>query len=490
MSQPDATPFDYILAGGTVIDGTNAPGQRADVGVRGDRIAAVGDLSGSAARRRIDVSGKVVAPGFIDSHTHDDNYLLKRRDMTPKISQGVTTVVTGNCGISLAPLAHAHASPPAPLDLLDEGGSYRFERFSDYLDALRATPAAVNAACMVGHSTLRAAVMSDLQRAATPDEVQAMQSLADDALASGAIGISTGTFYPPAAQATTEEIIEVCRPLNTHGGIYATHMRDEGEHIVQALEETFRIGRELDVPVVISHHKVMGQPNFGRSAETLPLIEAAMAKQDVSLDAYPYVAGSTMLKQDRVLLAGRTIITWCKPYPELSGRDLDEVAAERGKSKYDVVPDLQPAGAIYFMMDEPDVQRILKFGPTMIGSDGLPHDERPHPRLWGTFPRVLGHYSRDLGLFPLETAVWKMTGLTAAKFGLAERGQVQPGYFADLVVFDPATVADAATFERPTERAAGIHSVYVNGAPVWEEQAFTGQHAGRVLARTAAGNAA
>ena len=478
---PDTHPYDYILAGGTVIDGSNTPGVKADVGVRGDRVAAVGDLSGAAARERIDVSGLVVAPGFIDSHTHDDNYLLRRRDMTPKISQGVTTVITGNCGISLAPLAHP--APPAPLDLLDEGGSYKFTRFADYLDALRATPAAVNAACMVGHSTLRAAVMPDLHRPATPAEIDAMRALAEEAMASGAIGVSTGTFYPPAAHATTGEIIEVCRPLATHGGIYATHMRDEGEHIVPALEETFRIGRELDVPVVISHHKLAGQPNFGRSTETLALIERAMAAQDVSLDAYPYVAGSTMLKKDRVLLAGRVIITWCKPCPELTGRELDEVAAERGKSKYDVVDELQPAGAIYFMMDEGDVQRILSFPPTMIGSDGLPHDERPHPRLWGTFPRVLGHYSRDLGLFPLETAVWKMTGLTAAKFGLAGRGQVQPGCYADLTVFDPARIADAASFERPTERAAGIHSVYVNGAPVWREHAFTGRHPGRVLGR-------
>ncbi|WZB62862.1 amidohydrolase family protein [Achromobacter xylosoxidans] len=207
------------------------------------------------------MSGLVVAPGFIDSHTHDDNYLLRRRDMTPKISQGVTTVVTGNCGISLAPLAHP--APPAPLDLLDEGGSYKFTRFADYLDALRATPAAVNAACMVGHSTLRAAVMPDLHRPATPAEIDAMRALAEEAMASGAIGVSTGTFYPPAAHATTEEIIEVCRALATHGGIYATHMRDEGEHIVPALEETFRIVPELDVPVVISHHKLAGQPNFG-----------------------------------------------------------------------------------------------------------------------------------------------------------------------------------------------------------------------------------
>ncbi len=305
MTSSELQPFDYLFVGGTVIDGANTPGQRADVGVRGDRIAAIGDLSDAPARHRIDVAGQVLAPGFIDSHTHDDNYLLKRRDMTPKISQGVTTVVTGNCGISLAPLAHAN--PPAPLDLLDEGGSYQFARFADYLDALRATPAAVNAACMVGHSTLRAAVMPDLQREATDAEIDAMRALAEEAMASGAIGISTGAFYPPAARATTEEIIEVCRPLSTHGGIYATHMRDEGEHIVAALEETFRIGRELDVPVVISHHKVMGQPNFGRSRETLPLIEAAMARQDVSLDAYPYVAGSTMLKQDRVLLAGEDV---------------------------------------------------------------------------------------------------------------------------------------------------------------------------------------
>ncbi|MCH4574383.1 amidohydrolase family protein, partial [Achromobacter xylosoxidans] len=194
MSQSDSQPFDLLLVGGTLIDGSNTPGRRADLGVRGDRIAAIGDLSDAAAHTRVDVSGLVVAPGFIDSHTHDDNYLLRRRDMTPKISQGVTTVVTGNCGISLAPLAHAN--PPAPLDLLDEGGSYRFERFADYLDALRATPAAVNAACMVGHSTLRAAVMPDLQRAATDEEIAAMRDLAEEAMASGAIGISTGAFYP------------------------------------------------------------------------------------------------------------------------------------------------------------------------------------------------------------------------------------------------------------------------------------------------------
>ncbi|MVW78659.1 N-acyl-D-amino-acid deacylase family protein [Bordetella sp. 02P26C-1] len=482
MSNPTNDSFDLILSGGLVVDGTNAKPFLADIGVRGDRVAAIGDLSQANATRRVDVSGLAVSPGFIDSHTHDDNLLLRKPAMEPKISQGVTTVVTGNCGISLAPLLHD--SPPPPLDLLDLGGSYVFSTFAGYLNALRETPPAVNAACMLGHSTLRAAIMPNLDRNATPDEIERMQRLAQEGMEAGAIGISTGTFYPPAANATTEEIIEVCRPLSQHNGIYATHMRDEGDHIVEALNETFRIGKELDVPVVISHHKLMGKQNFGRSNETLAIISEAMKGQEISLDAYPYIAGSTILKKDRALLSAKTIITWCKPFPEYTGRDLDEIAKERGKDRWDVVDELMPAGAIYFMMDEDDVQRIMAFPDTMIGSDGLPHDTHPHPRLWGTFPRVLGHYSRDLGLFPLETAVWKMTGLTASRFGLKDRGVIQENAFADLVVFDPATVADAATFETPMEHSRGIHQVYVNGTQVWDaKERFTGNFPGRVLSR-------
>ncbi len=483
MTKEPLQHFDFILAGGLVIDGTNTKPYISDVGVIGDRIAAIGDLSNAGCARREDVSGYAVSPGFIDSHTHDDNLLLRKPAMLPKISQGVTTVITGNCGISLAPLLDA--SPPPPLDLLDLGGSYVFATFAAYLDALRASPPAVNCACMLGHSTLRAAVMPDLARPATALEIEQMQLLAAQSMEAGAIGISTGTFYPPAAHATTEEIIQICRSLKQHDGIFATHMRDEGDDIVPALKETFRIGKELDVPVVISHHKLMGKQNFGRSPETLAIITEAMQSQEISLDAYPYIAGSTMLKKDRALLSSKTIITWCKPFPEYTGRDLDDIAKEQGQDRWDVVDMLMPAGAIYFMMDEEDVQRIMAFPDTMIGSDGLPHDTHPHPRLWGTFPRVLGHYSRDLGLFPIETAVWKMTGLTAGRFGLAQRGVIKTDAYADLVVFDPATIADSATFDSPMELSKGIHHVYVNGEKVWDaESQFTGKHPGRVLERS------
>lgn len=483
MSSQNIESYDVILSGGLVIDGTNTKPYLADVGVRGDRVATIGDLSKATATHRENISGLAVSPGFIDSHTHDDNLLLRKPAMEPKISQGVTTVITGNCGISLAPLLHE--SPPPPLDLLDLGGSYAFSTFADYLQALQQSPPALNCACMLGHSTLRAAVMPNLERNATPEEIEKMRDLAREGMVAGAIGISTGTFYPPAAHATTEEIIQVCQPLTEHNGIYATHMRDEGDEIVAALNETFRIGKELDVPIVISHHKLMGKQNFGRSGETLAIISEAMKTQEISLDAYPYIAGSTILKKDRALLSAKTLLTWCKPFPEYTGRDLDDIAKERGKDRWDVVDELMPAGAIYFMMDEHDVQRIMSFPDTMIGSDGLPHDTHPHPRLWGTFPRVLGHYSRDLGLFPIETAVWKMTGLTASRFGLADRGVIQQDAFADLVVFDPATIADTATFEAPMTHSRGIHHVYVNGKKVWDADAhFTGEYAGRVLKRS------
>jgi N-acyl-D-amino-acid deacylase len=260
-------------------------------------------------------------------------------------------------------------------------------------------------------------------------------------------------------------------------------MRDEADRVIDSLEESFRIGREVGVPVVISHHKLVGQANYGRSAETLSFIEKNMAKQPICLDCYPYTAGSTILSADRAATSTRVIVSWSKALPEYAGQDLADIAQKMGVSQDEAVQRLLPAGAIYFRMDEADVQRILKFDQTMIGSDGLPHDAAPHPRLWGSFARVLGHYGRLLGLFPLETAVHKMTGLTAKNFGLKDRGVLKEGAYADLTLFNADTVDEVATYEKPIAPARGIDTVIVNGAVVWRDGRSTGARPGRVLAR-------
>jgi N-acyl-D-amino-acid deacylase len=306
-----------------------------------------------------------------------------------------------------------------------------------------------------------------------------MRAMVEEALGAGAIGVSTGLYYEPACAAPTGEVIEVCRPLKERNGLYVTHMRNEGDNILASLEETFRIGRELEVPVVISHHKVAGQPNHGRSRETLALIEARMKSQPIALDCYPYCASSTILSASRAAGASKTLVTWSKTHPEVAGMDLDEI---RSSLKIPL-EELLPAGAIYFSMDEADVQRILCFEHTMIGSDGLPHDAAPHPRLWGTFPRVLGHYSRGLGLFPLETAVYKMTGLTAKAFGLKDRGVLRTDMAADITIFDAGEVDEAGTFAKPIQPAKGIDTVIVNGMVIWRDGKASGARPGRVLKR-------
>jgi N-acyl-D-amino-acid deacylase len=487
MTDSSAQTFDMIIRGGTVIDGTRAPRFEADLGIRDGRIAAVGDLGDAAAARTIDAAGQIVAPGFIDSHTHDDSAVLVVPEMPFKISQGVTTVVSGNCGVSVAPLKPG-TPRPMPLGLLSAGGGREteFATFADYMAALRAKPSSVNIAPMVGHTALRASVMSDLSRPATESEIAEMRALVQQALDAGAIGVSTGTFYPPAEAAPTEEIVEICRPLTGTGAVYATHMRNEGDRVMDSLEESFAIGKTLGVQVVISHHKLAGPANFGRSKQTLPLIRGIMQCQCVALDCYPYNASSTMLHTDPARLGVRVVVAASKPHPEMAGRDLADIAAEWGVDRLEAAKRLQPASAIYFAMDEADVQNILAFEPTMIGSDGLPFGERPHPRLWGTFPRVLGYYCRELNLFPLETAVWKMSGLTAQNFGIRERGTIAPGNHADITIFDAATVRDTATYDEPCVPAAGIEAVIVNGALTWWHGAHQGAKAGQVVTRAAA----
>ncbi len=477
--------FDLLIRNATIVDGTGAPRFAGDIGIRGDRIARIGDLSQFAGDVEIDQGGRIAAPGFIDAHTHDDRLMLSNPDMAPKVSQGITTVVAGNCGISLAPMPGGIPNPVTPpLNLLDEeGGWFSFPDFASYVKELRAKPAATNCALLVGHTTLRVATLDDLGLPATEAQIARMRELVREALEAGAIGVSTGLFYEPAVAAPTEEVIETCRPLKDFDGVYCTHMRNEADQVIDSLEETFRVGREVGVQVVISHMKVVGPDNHGRSGEALSFIEKNMAKQPICLDCYPYTAGSTILSADRAATSSRVIVSWSKPMPEHAGQDLDVIAKKLGVSEEEAIRRLSPAGGIYFRLDEADVQRILKFPDTMIGSDGLPHDASPHPRLWGSFPRVLGHYGRLLGLFPLETAVYKMTGLTAKNFGLKDRGVLKEGAYADLTLFDADTVGEAATYETPIAPAHGIETVIVNGALVWQGGQPTGARPGRVLAR-------
>ena len=472
---------DLILKGGTLVDGTGNPRFRADIALLGERIVDIGDFSNVSDTPVIDISGLVIAPGFIDSHTHDDGYLLVHPDMTPKVSQGITTVVTGNCGISLAPLVRD--TIPQPLDLLGAPGLFRFATFAAWLDALQASPAAVNVIPLVGHTTLRVATMSDTDRAAFPAEIAEMRELMEAAMQAGAFGMSTGTFYPPAAHAPTEEIIAVGLPMREHGGLYATHLRDEADHIVPAMQEALDIGQALDCLVVFSHHKLAGGKNHGRSIETLSMLERAAKLQPVCLDCHPYPATSTMLRIDRVRISSRTMITWSKGYPSAKGRNFDEVMEELGLDDQATLEKLSPAGAIYFLMDKADVARIMTHPLAMVGSDGLPFDPHPHPRQWGTFTNVLRTLVREQQLLTLEAAVHKMTGLAASNYGLPDRGLLKPGYYADLVVLDPETVSDQATFEVPIQTSTGIKGVWVNGKRVWDGEASDGNRPGKVLRR-------
>lgn len=474
---------DILIRGGTLIDGTGAPRRAADIALAGDRIVAIagpGELAMRAADE-IDAGGRIVAPGFIDVHTHDDNAVLRTPGMAPKVSQGVTTVIVGNCGISLSPIGPV--DPPPPMNLLGDRSAYRFARMADYAEAVAAARPSVNVAALVGHGTLRVGCMQDFTGRASPAEIDAMRARLREGLDAGAVGFSTGLWYRFNSGADIDEVVALAELLADAGGVYTTHMRDEHDGVLDSLRETFETGARAGVSVVISHHKCAGPRNWGRSTETLALIEAARGRQRVALDAYPYIAGSTVLEPYLVDPAIRITVSWSVPHPGMAGRDLADIAAEWDVSQHEAAERLRPAGGIYFQMDEADMRRILQYPPTMIGSDGLPHDTHPHPRLWGTFPRVLGHFSRDEALFGLEEAVYKMTGLSAANFRLKDRGTVAVGAFADLVIFDPDRIADRATFEDPTLPAAGIDRVLVNGVVAWGDGRADKGRSGRFIGR-------
>jgi N-acyl-D-amino-acid deacylase len=477
--------YDLLIRDATIVDGTGAPSFRGDVGIHADRIACVGDLSASSADEEVLANGMMLAPGFIDAHTHDDRAILgPPAGMQCKLSQGVTTVIVGNCGISLAP-HRMQRQPPAPLDLLGGPESWEFDSFGGYAERLARRPPVVNAVALIGNMSLRAEAMEfDFERAATDRECARMRDRLAVALGEGASGFSTGLWYPPSRHAPTQEILAVAEALRGAQGLYVTHLRDESHDVIASIEEALGIGRQSGAAVVVSHHKCALPENFGRSRETLAHIDAAAETQQIAFDVYPYAATSTALLPNILRDDLEVRISWSAPHPEAAGRMLSDIAREWGVDNWVAAGRLIPATAIYFSLDEADVRRIVAHPKSMIGSDGLPHDQRPHPRLWGTFPRVLGHYARDLGLFSMEMAVHKMTGRTAEVFGLVDRGTIRAGAYADLVIFDPESVRDRATFESPTLPAQGILRTWVNGERCYVQgENVRGRAAGRLLTR-------
>lgn len=507
VSAASAQDYDVVVRDARVVDGTGAPWFRADVAVRGDAVIAVGPSLGGEAERTIHARGRVLAPGFIDLHTHARRGIFEVPTADNYLLQGVTTLFDGQDG-----------SSPLPL--------------GEHLDSVAMLPPAVNFGSFVGHGAVREAVLGREDRAPTKQELDRMADLVRQAMREGAFGLSTGLFYVPGAFATTDEVVALARVAGAAGGIHVSHMRDEAAGVLDSVRETIAIGERGSLPTQITHHKIIGRAGWGRSAETLRLVEQARRRGvDVTIDQYPYTASSTSLaaalfpawgleggpdevsrrladlaerQRLRAAVAGkidaergggdpaRIQIAACSFDGALVGRDLATVLRERGREPTvdeaaELVLEIVERGGatgIFHAIGEEDVERILASPFTMVASDGeVPvfGEGAPHPRSYGTFPRVLAVYVREKGLLTLEQAVQKMTSLPAARVGLADRGLVRPGMKADLVLLDPAIVRDHATFERPHAYAEGIVAVLVNGVPVVEDGRLTGARPGRVL---------
>jgi N-acyl-D-amino-acid deacylase len=472
-----------LIRNATIVDGTGAPQRIGDLLLVDGRIEAVGAVDGKAVPQGaevMDADGLVAAPGFIDVHTHDDAAAIDAPDMLPKLSQGVTTVIVGNCGISLAPVV-TH-EPPAPLSLLGNR-QFRYASLRDYARAVDDAQPGVNVAALMGHTALRVRHMKDLGRAADAGERAAMAADLQEAMDAGALGLSSGVFYREAYAADMDELVALATVSAGSGGVYVTHIRDEMQGILPAIMEAAGTARRAGLPLVLSHHKCAGPANWGRTRETLPLVDELAQTQPLALDVYPYTAGSTVLREDLVDGVIDVLITGSEPHPEMAGRWIADIAKEWGVTQQEAARRLQPGGACYFQMREDDVERVIAHPLSMIGSDGLPHDERPHPRLWGAFPRVLACYWREKGVLRLEQAIHKMTGLSARRFGLARRGELREGYAADVVLFDPQRVRDVATFEQPEQLSEGIESVWVNGVTSYRASDGVSARAGRFLRR-------
>jgi N-acyl-D-amino-acid deacylase len=486
---------DLVIRNARLLDGTGSPAFAGDLAVDGERIAALGDVP-TTGRREIDAGGQVLAPGFIDTHSHDDGALLRVPEMRFKLAQGCTTVVTGNCGFSVAPAtqeAGRMVSESAILALGDVRADW--DDLEGYRQAVARARPAVNAMALVGMGTLRYAAMGNRKDAPSGAERARMHGWLAQAMQQGACGLSTGLIYEPNRWAQTEEIADLCREIAPYGGVYATHMRNEGLELLTSVEETLTIGATAGCAVHISHHKASGRKAWGLVKDSLARVDRARAEgRDVTLDIYPYPAGSTRLEALFRIgsfadpeYAAIIRVASCPGHAEYQGRTVQQLADEWEIDVNAAVEQiLDGAGretlVVQFAMSEDDVEANMRHPAVMIGSDGLPVlDGLPHPRLFGTFPRVLARYVRERGVTTLEEAVRRMTSFPAWRFGLVERGVLAPGNYADLVLFDPKTVLDTATWDEPMREPEGIGLVVVNGAVACENGRHTGAGSGRLL---------
>jgi N-acyl-D-amino-acid deacylase len=513
--------LDLRIRNAQVLDGTGTPARAEEVGVEGDRITRIGDLTGVAARRTLDADGAVLAPGFIDLHTHSDFTLPCYPRAQSMVRQGVTTQLVGNCGLSPFPLSSgSRGLLRRSCAYLDGGLSWDWERTSEYAAMLESRPLATNVALQVGHGAVRAAVLGFEDRPPSAGELDAMRRLVADAFEEGVVGLSSGLIYPPGSYADTDELVALAEVARRYGGFYSTHIRDEAGGLLEAVDEALHIGRRAGVGVQLSHHKAGGRANWGAVTESLRHIDRARADgMDVSADQYPYTASSTTLSS---ILPGWTLaggvdamrarladpslrsrlraevtsdldtigLASLTEHRQYEGRRLSAVARERGTSGIDTALELLAAepdgvGIVNFGMSEEDVRQVMRHPAVAVASDGWVLDPSaggtPHPRSYGTFVRVLGRYVRDEGVLSLPEAVRKMTSLPAQRLGRDDLGRIAPGAWADLVVFDPASVAERATFADPHRFGDGVPAVVVGGRMVIDDGSDTGTAAGRLL---------
>ncbi len=537
--------LDILIRNGRVIDGAGNPWYRADVGVKDSKIYAIGKLGKADAKKTIDASGHFVSPGFIDAHSHGDFNTLVYRDMENIIHQGITTVVAGQCGSSPAPVSDLiRAEAQRSLDSgLPQGIKLKisWSSFDDYLKEEEKQGLGANVAHMVGHGAIRAAAMGYAARAPTADELEKMRNYTAEAMKSGAFGISTGLIYPPGIYAKTDEIIEVAKVAAQYGGIYDSHIRGEGKTLMMALEEALEVGYKAGIPVQISHHKIASRTLWGSSVQTMQMFEEAREKGlDVTVDQYPYKAGSTSLMtllppwvhdggREKALerlrdpelrarmkkeiedgiegwenFAGE--LGWENVYvtsvitdanKTVEGMNMTEIKKHRGAKDeftalYELLLDEEGApGMVIFYGDEDDVKRIMKHPLHMVGTDagcctieGPFCKGKPHPRHYGTYPKILGKYVREEKTITWQEAVRKMTSFPAQRFGILDRGLLRPGMWADITVFNPETVIDRATYKDPHNFPAGIPYVIVNGEITISEGKYSKSRAGTTLRKT------